>query len=660
MIFRSFAYLALLLLSFWLHLQLSSALGFAQQWHLIWGATPHGFPEFQYLYASLPRAILALSIGATLGFCGSLLQQMTQNHLASPLTLGLSAGAWLALVVTGVWAPTILAAHGAWVAMGGALIASLFIWIIAAKQGLNGFSIILTGIAVNILCATLASAFILLHEQATLSLFIWGAGDLTQTDWHWVKWLVPKLIILPIIMLIAHRPLTLLKLGEQNARARGMSIGVTMLVIGFAILWLIGSAIAAVGVIGFISLLAPNLARYLGSRRSLDELIFSSLLGAILLLVTDSIAVLAGQYSDQVIPSGSTATLIGAPFLIILLRQQMKASDHTSLQLPKSLFTWSNRTALVLLALIGASVLFSLTYSPSYSLVSHHTLWQFHWPNQTLWHLRWPALLTATGSGIGMSVAGVILQRLIKNPLASPGMMGLTAGSTLVLVLYAMFFEQAITSVNPIIAYSGSLAALCILLLLGRKHHFAPGSLILTGIALTAAMDGVIQFFLAQGNDDVYSITRWMSGSIYNVTGTKSLWLIFCVTGFTAISFVFRDWLTLLAASDPLAQSLGVRPQRARLTLLILAALLVSSVTAFVGPIAFIGLIAPHMAVMLGAKKTAQQLWTAALLGTLLMLIADWLARTIAYPAQLPTGIIAAVIGSVYLVFLMIKSQSPH
>lgn len=660
MIFRSLVYIALLGVSFLIHLQLSSSISLEQQGQLIAGETPHGFPEFQYFYASLPRAILALSIGATLGFCGSLLQQMTQNYLASPLTLGLSAGAWLALVAFGVWAPTILTDYSTWVAMAGALMASLFIWLIAAKHGLNGFAIILTGIAVNILCATLASALILLHEQATLSLFIWGAGDLTQTGWHWVKWLGPKLIILPIVMLIAHRPLTLLKLGEQSAKARGMSIGMTMLLLFLAILWFIGSSIAAVGVIGFISLLAPNLARYLGNRRSIDELIASSLLGATLLLLTDSIAVFAGQFSDQVIPSGSAATLIGAPFLIILLRQRMQASDHTSLQLPRSIFKLSHRTYLFLCVLIGASVLFSLSYSPIYSQLNHQTLWLFHWPSLTLWQLRWPAMLTAVGSGIGMSVAGVILQRLIKNPLASPDIMGLTAGSTLTLVLYALFFEQAIDTVNPMIAYLGSLAALCIVLLLARRHHFAPSSLILTGIALTATMDGVIQFFLAQGNDDAYSITRWMSGSIYNVTATKSLWLLLCVLGFTAISFIFRYWLTLLAASDSLAQSLGLKPQQARLVLLILAALLVSSVTAFVGPIAFIGLIAPHMAAMLGAKKTTQQLWTAALMGTLLMLIADWLARTIAYPAQLPTGIIAAVIGSVYLVFLMIRSQPPR
>lgn len=657
MIFRSFAYAILLVLSFFIHLQLTPSVDLHQQWHLIWGAAPKGFPEFQYVYASLPRAILALAIGATMGLCGSLLQQMTHNHLASPITLGLSSGAWLALVISGLWAPTLLAAHGAWVAMFGALTASIFIWIIAAKQGLNGFAIILTGIAVNILCSTLASALILLHEQASQSLFIWGAGDLTQTSWHWVKWLGPKLIIIPIIILIAHRPLTLLKLGELNAKARGMSLAKTLLIIYLAILWLIGSSIAAVGVIGFISLLAPNLARFLGSRRSIDELISSSLLGAILLLITDSIAVIAGQWSDHVIPSGSAATLVGAPCLIILLRQRMKASNHTSLHLPQSILKLSNRTYLCLLGLIAASIVFSLTFSPIYSMASHQTFWQFHWPSQTLWHLRWPALITAVGTGVGMSVAGVILQRLIKNPLASPDIMGLTAGSTLVLVLYAMFFEQAIHTINPAMAYLGSLAALGLLLLLGRKHHFAPGSLILTGIALTATMDGVIQFFLAQGNDDVYRITRWMSGSIYNVTGTQSLWLIGCIVVFTAISFSFRDWLTLLATSDQLARSLGLNPQLARLVLLILAALLVSSVTAFVGPIAFVGLIAPHMAVMIGAKKTGQQLCTAALLGTLLMLIADWLSRTIAYPAQLPAGIMAAVIGSIYLVFLMIRSQ---
>lgn len=657
MLLRFSVYTALLAVGWFVHLQLDTTLSWAQQWQLITGSSPEAFAEFQFTYASLPRAILAIAVGASLALCGSLLQQMTQNHLASPITLGLSSGAWLALIATSLWWPALMVEYSAWVAMTGALLSSIFVWLVAGRYGMNGLAIILTGIAVHILCATLASALILLNEQIAQPLFIWGAGDLNQTDWQWVQWLLPKLLIIPLLVVLAHRPLTILKLGEENAAARGMALWPTMLALYLAILWLVGSVIAAVGVIGFISLLAPNLARILGSRGVIDELVSSLLLGAVLLLFTDAIAIAASQWTDNVIPSGSAATLIGAPVLLLLLRARFKAQDHTSLQLPRALFKWSMHSYTWLLLLIFISIILALTFTPVQSGVDNSASWRLHWPSGILWELRWPSLLAAIGGGAGMAVAGVILQRLIRNPLASPDILGLTAGATLALVVYATLFEQSIHSINPSIAFIGSLLALGILILLGKRHHFAPNSLILTGIALTAAMEGVTQFTLAKGSEEVYSITSWMTGSTYQASGTESLWLASAITVLAAMSVAFRHWLTLLSAGDNVASSLGLSPSLTRLALLALATMLVACVTAFVGPIAFIGLVAPHMAAMLGAKQTTHQLLLAMLLGILLMLVADWLGRSIAYPAQLPAGIIAAVIGSGYLVFLMTRRQ---
>ncbi len=651
-------YLALLVSGVALTLILGSPLSLSQQWQLVIHHTPQDFPDYQYVYSTLPRLCLALIIGALLGLSGSLLQQMTQNPLASPMTLGIASGAWLALILASLCLPGLLAQHSAWVAMAGATVASGFIWAIAGRQDMRGLPIILAGIAVHILCGTLASTLILLNEQIAKPLFIWGAGDLTQTGWHWVRWLLPKLLIVPLVILLAPRALTLLRLGDSNASARGMALWPTLSILYFAVLWLVGSAIAAVGVIGFISLLAPNMARLLGSRSARDELFASLILGALLLVITDLLAIVASRWSVNIIPSGTTATLIGAPVLIILLRRRLHAGDHNSLAMPQPLLLLSKRLWGILILALPILGLLALMLSPVQTGDSTGFDWQLTWPNDTLLNLRWPAMLAAMAAGAGMALAGVILQRLIRNPLASPDILGLTAGASMALVLSALFFETSIHAINPLIAALGSMATLALLIFLGRRHHFSPSSLILTGISLTAAIEGITQWILAQGNDNVYSIISWMVGSSYHVSAEESLWLLFSITLLGGLALCSYRWLTLLSAGDSTALALGLPVNFARLSLLVLATALVASVAAVFGPLAFMGLIAPHIAAMLGAQKPLQQLLLATLVAAQLMLIADWLGRTLFYPNQLPTGIIAAVIGSLYFVFLMTRSKN--
>lgn len=645
----------LLLAAIILHGQLNTIVSLQTQWQLINGLSAEAFAEFEYYYATLPRITLAVLVGAVMGLTGSLLQQLLQNRLASPMTLGISSGAWLALITASIWMPTLLIDHSAWVAMAGALLATLLVLIIAGRHGIGGLPIILAGMAVHILCSSMAAAMILLNEQYTQNLFIWGAGDLTQTDWQWVQWLLPKLSIVFLILLLAHKPLMLLRLGNQGAAARGLNIWPLMALLLLLALWLIGSAIAAVGVIGFIGLLAPNIARALGAQHAFDELLYSLLLGALLLVCTDALAVMAGSWSNDVIPSGTTAALIGAPCLILFALKRMQAQDHSSLQLPQGAAFVSRMTTVLLLAVTLLIASAALMFAPAH--VAEGYQWQWRWPDAMLFDLRWPQLLAATAAGAGIAMAGVILQRLIRNPLASPDILGLSAGATLALIIGTYMVGNSIHELGPALALCGSLAVLVLLIMLGHRSNYAPGVIILVGISLAAFIEGIVHFTLAKGGEEVYSIIGWLAGSTYHVDGDEAIMLSIGVALLAVLALLSHRWLTLISAGDAMAMARGLHSQRARLWLLILVALFCALVTAMLGPIAFVGLLAPHIAALLGAQKAAQQLLLAALIGALLMLFSDWLGRTLTYPAQLPAGVIASVIGGSYFVYLLARRQ---
>ena len=642
------ALLPVILLSY---LKINSSLNVESLWALTLGQEAVEFADFEFIYATFPRAVLAMLVGGVLGLVGSLLQQVTQNRLLSPMTLGASSGAWLALVCASVWAPALLADNSAWLAMGGATLAVTLVLLIAGRQGLSGLPIILAGMAVHILFGAIASAVILLHDQYAKNLFIWGAGDLTQTDWNWVVWLLPKISIGIIVIAVAHRPLTLLRLGEQGAQARGLNIIPILLLLILASLWLLASAITAVGMISFVGLLTPNIARALGTRSARDELIYSVLLGAVLLLATDAIAVIASTWTVNIVPSGTAAALIGAPALIWFTRKKMTAQDQTTLQLPKG----ANVVKPVIWIAAGISViiflLVSLTVSPNING------WQFSWPSQLIFSLRWPRTMTAIAAGAGMAMAGVLLQRLIRNPLASPDILGLSSGATFMLVVTTIIMGGSIHEAGAFVAFMGSISVLGILIVLGRKHNYAPSKVILIGIALSALIEAMVHFVLSKGDQNVYSILNWLAGSTYRVTGQEAIILLSGITLLFGLCLFTSRWLTLISTGDAMAMARGLPARKARLTLLTLVALLCALVTSFMGPVAFVGLLAPHIASILGAKRALPQLVLATLMGILLMLLSDWLGRTLLYPAQMPAGTIASILGGCYFVYLLAKPR---
>ena len=637
-------------------LKIDTNLSFSTQWGIVTGDIPQSliaqdFEQVDWAYSRLPRLVMALLVGASIGLIGSVIQQLTRNPLLSPTTLGTSSGAWLGLIVLSIFWPEGQTHFQAMAAMTGSLLALALVLLISGIRQLTGLSIVLSGMAVNLLFGAITTALILLNEKYAQNLFIWGAGDLSQNGWDKVQWLWPHCLIGIAILAYAGKPLTLLKLGQSGAAGRGLNVTALFLLLMTAGLWMLSASITMVGIIGFLGLVAPNLARLVGARTAKSELYWSSFLGATLLVMSDNLALIIGLFSFDIVPTGLTTALLGAPLLIWLIRQHLNQADNSSFQAIASKQDFTQKRFFIVFGLSGLIILLGV--------LSHFQQNQYilHWPNAFSWELKWPRLAASLAAGAAMAVSGVIMQRLIHNPLASPDLLGLSAGAVLAMVGCSAFFGIRLGELGPIIAFSGSMMVLCILLLLGRKFRFSPAPMILTGVALSALIETFVQFSLLKGTEEIYDILRWLAGSTYRVTPDQAILLMVCSSVFILIALSLHRWLTLMSMGKVTAAARGIAVKPTFVLLLILAAALCATVTALLGPIAFISIVAPHLASLLGARTVLMQLSLSALLGATLLQASDWLGQTLIYPNHLAAGTMVAILGGAYFMVILLKSR---
>ncbi|TOF09186.1 Fe3+-hydroxamate ABC transporter permease FhuB [Vibrio parahaemolyticus] len=645
-------YAALIALLSLLSLQIDTSLSLSEQWQLF--TQPESASEFRdvfFMQSQLPRLSITLLVGAMLGLTGSLMQQLTQNNLTSPLTLGTSSGAWLALVIVNIWFVDWVADYSAFAAMAGALVAFGLIISIAGVRNMTGLPLVVSGMVINILLGSIATALIILNAQFAQNIFMWGAGDLSQYSWDWFEWLLPRSTVAIVILIVAPRILTLMKLGQEGAAARGLAVLPAFGALMVMGIWLVSASITAVGIISFIGLLTPNIARAMGARTPRDELISSMLLGAALLLITDSAAIYLSLLLEETIPSGVAAAAIGAPALLWFTRKKLTATDQLNLSMSQG------KTALSNAAVWGIAVM-GIIGILAYSFVTHGISGiEFAIPGEFQWQLRWPRMISAISVGVALSIAGIILQRIVYNPLASPDILGVSSGATFAIIITSVMVGSVLAAFNWGVAFLGSLTVLILLLIIGKRSHFNPSNFVLSGIALSALLQALVQFALAQGSGESYKILLWLTGSTYRVTSTSALMLLIAVLVLLAIVFALSRWLTLISIGRAFSNARGLNPSSANTILLVIVALLCAFSTATVGPVSFVGLVAPHMAMMLGARKVKEQLFVGSLIGATLMVWADWLGQIAIYPSQIAAGTLVAIIGSTYFLFLMLKSK---
>lgn len=599
-----------------------------------------------------PRISIALLIGCGLGLAGAVTQQVLGNPLASPTTLGVEAGGQFGVTVATLFAPALLAFSQDLVAVAGGLLAIGMVIALTWRLGFSPVTVILAGLVITFFMGALNMAFMLIKGEWLGNLFIWGAGSLVQNSWQPFMDLWPRVLILGAALVLLMRPLQLLQLGQSSASSLGARVGLLRMLALLLVVLMSATVVSRVGVVAFVGLAAPVLARLLGARTLQERLLWSTLLGGGLLLLADTLAHWASSWGDgSLVPTGTTTALIGGPIILLAL-QGFKNTHHMPGQesnpgafLPKRRSVVV--TGAVLLGLLLMTFLVSMGWSPG--------LQEWSWTPVADWDEAWvwrgPRLLAAILAGICLGLAGSLIQRMTGNVMASPELLGISGGAALVMVLIVLTGTE-IGRVGQLGAATfGAASALGLLILLARRHRFAGNQLLLGGLALYVFMDSGLRLVMASGGTVAAKLLNWMYGATWLISETEALSLLALTLAVCLVLFVAIRPLTLLALGDTSASSLGLPVTRARLGLLVLAAILTAAATVVIGPLSFVGLIAPHLARVLGQQTVGRQMIVSALAGGLLLALADYLSRVVIFPAQLPAGLLAALVGGVYFLW---------
>ncbi|WEZ17262.1 FecCD family ABC transporter permease [Bacillus safensis] len=322
---------------------------------------------------------------------------------------------------------------------------------------------------------------------------------------------------------------------------------------------------------------------------------------------------------------------------------------------------------LVLLCLSAAVVLYSLntgTLKLSPVMVVK-TLFGFgDFQSETvLFDYRLPRIVVTMLAGIGLGIAGGILQSLSRNPLADPGIIGLNAGAAFGLIVFVTYFhalEGNPSLLIPLFTFGGGLLAAAVIVLLAYDRHegLVPIRLILVGIAVAAGFSALTLYLSLKLDEDTYTFaSRWLVGNVWGRDWIHVLallpWIV-CLVPFTLMQ---TNTLNALTLGDAVASSVGVRVQRKRLLLLTLAVGLASASVSMTGGIGFIGLVAPHLARRLVGSLHQYFLPVSALLGLLILVSADTIGRSIFAPNAIPAGVVVAFIGAPYFLYLLTKTK---
>jgi len=603
------------------------------------------------LYATLPRLVMAMLCGAALSIAGAILQQVLRNPLASPTTLGVDAGARLAIALAAVFFPAVLGIGRDLIAFAGSAVALARVFTLARGRAFSAINLILAGLVISLYCGSLAVIITLAKDRYLVGLFVWGSGSLSQQGWQPSIDLAIRvaLSLLPLIWL--WRPLDLLELGDETSQGLGVSVvRIRAIAIGTAVL-VSAFVTSAVGVIGFIGLCAPLLARLSGANRFGARLIWSAIIGALMLLLTDASLQLWTSPASAFLPTGAVTAVLGSPLLLLLLPKLKFLTP------PPMLVSRAPKRKSVPKALVAAGLVAFAVFALCTLLIGRGAdgSWTLLAPAdfETVMPWRAPRFAAACAAGAMLAMAGMILQRLTGNPMASPEILGVSAGSILAVIIALFLFNSLGTSFQFVTATLGGVAVIVLILALSRRSGFSPERVLLAGIALNALIDAVVGVLSATGDPNAVMLLSWLGGSTSGTSSGEAMYAMIAAIVLTVPVLLTTRWLTLLPLGAPQATALGVPTPRARIVLFGIAALLTAAATPIVGPLTFVGLMAPHIVTALGIRGTLPTILASFVAGAGMIAIADFLSRSVAFPILLPTGITAALVAGPFLLVLL-------
>ncbi|HIK06292.1 MAG TPA: Fe(3+)-hydroxamate ABC transporter permease FhuB [Trichormus sp. M33_DOE_039] len=607
-------------------------------------------------YIKLPRTVIGILSGAALGIAGALFQTVTRNPLASPATLGVNAGAYLAVTAASIFAPEIFTWSPLLVAFSGGLLAALLVYAIAGKE-ITPIRLTLSGMAVSLALAAFTSALQLLYENQTRDLFFWGAGSLLQTNWQGSIYAAPRVLLGAIAVFIIAKPLDVLLLGEDVARSLGSKVQWTRLCSTLLAIFLASVAVSVVGPIGFVGLVAPHIVKLMGCRQHQLLLPSAAIWGAVVLLAADFIA----QQISSELPAGGITALLGAPFLVWLVRSSprllSKAGENQTLQVqvksgfPYPVLLVTGLSCLLLVLVVGLSLgNINLNINQLIQVINGNS---DALTERIVLYLRLPRLLVALLAGAALAISGLLLQGIVRNPLAGPEIMGITSGAGFGALLVLVLIPNAPVTFIPIAAFIGAVLAFGVVYIAAWENGVAPARLALVGIAVSAFCAAGINLLVVKSKLQVGQALVWLAGSTYARQWDEVWQLLAFPLILLPLGWLFARKLDVMALGEDLPRILGMRLQQARGVILAIAVALAAAAVSTVGTISFVGLIAPHATRLLIGSRHRQLVPIAAILGAILVTLADTVGRVVLAPKEIPSGLVTALIGTPYFLWLL-------
>ncbi|CAM4046172.1 iron ABC transporter permease [Kibdelosporangium persicum] len=605
----------------------------------------------------IPRTLAGLVVGIALGVSGALIQGATRNPLAAPDTLGVNAGAYFAVAALAFAGVNAGVFGNGGVAFLGGLAAVALVYLLTVGGVLTPGRVLLAGATVSLIGMAGAEFLQILDEHQTRGLFFWGNGSLMQTGLD--RPLVVGAVVLAGAALapLLARSLDLLSLGDETAQAMGVQVNrVRPMALSLAVV-LAAAAVTVAGPIGFVGLIAPVAVRLLGIHGHSLLIPLAGLTAATLVLAADAAAQVAlppsAGYGE--LPVGIVTALIGGPIFIVLARRVItgdadRGAAVVVAQARKSRFV----TALVIgCGLLAVAAVVGLRVGDmdiSWSDLASVVTGSGQEMANAVVSFRLPRILVAAGAGACLAIAGVAVQSVVRNPLAEPGLMGITGGASAAAMLVILVIPSAPVAVLPVAATAGGVLAMVIIVLIARQLD--PTRVVLIGLGMAATTMALVNVMVVGAQMNITAALTWLAGSTYARDLSTLGWLL--LPAVVAVMLIVGGRaVNMLALGDDLPRSLGLALGRTRMLVLCGGALLAAGTAAAVGTVGFVGLVAPHLARRIVGTATHRLMPMAAVLGAVLVVVADTVGRSVLAPTEIPVGIVTALLGTPYLVWLL-------
>lgn len=458
--------------------------------------------------------------------------------------------------------------------------------------------------------------------------------------------------MLGVLLLPVYRSLVVMVLPDAQARSLGVSVANIRLYITLLVAGVVAAVVAKLGIIGFVGLCGAVLAGRLPVRSLAWRLLASFAFGGLILWTVSNLLTLF--LPNSFVGAGAFTALLGSPLIIYLLLTLPKQKDETLVF--NVVYKKPFKTG-YLLSLLIILTLLVLVITPYVVGVGQDMRMVFgvNWDLGLIGEFRLPRTLTALSAGAMLAVAGVILQSLTRNPMASPEVLGISSAVAMGVVLGFWLLPMWGMTSSPVYLFGfGAVFALLVLVLILAMARRVPSlHLLLIGIAISALMGAVMSMVKVSGDPRLFAVLSFLSGSTYHATKmTAVVYAVLAVLG-VGVAYVYTKPLSLLTFGQTVARGRGLATGRVHMALLSLVALLSVVATFAVGTLSFVGLMTPHLASMLGARTLGSRIVMSAILGAVLLVVADYVGRYVIFPYEIPAGVLASLLGGGYFVYLM-------